>query len=221
MSQTVVSATLGRTAGSRPSRRLRAEGQLPGVIYGLGGESIPVAVSYVELREALKTEAGLNTVFQLDVEGKKETVLVKTIERDPIKRTVIHADFIRIDTNQKIRVKVPVHLIGEATLVAADGGLVEQKMFELEVLASPLNIPNALDADQSKMTMSQPLTIGDIEFPDEVEATLDDDVSVATGVMLRVVEEEPTEELEGEEGAEGEGEEGAEGEGESEESADS
>ncbi len=222
MSQTVVTASTGRTAGSRPSRRLRAEGQLPGVVYGLGGDPVAVAVSYKELREALKTDAGLNTVFQLDVEGTKETVLVRSIERDPISRHVLHADFLRIDTTKKITVRVPVQLVGEAAQVAADGGMVEQKMFELEVEASPLNIPTVFEADQSVMTLSRPLTVGDLELPEGVTTLAEDEQSIASAVITRasMMDEEEAAAAEGEEGAEGEAAEGGD-ESSSEDSADS
>ncbi len=228
MSQTVVTASTGRTAGSRPSRRLRAEGQLPGVLYGLGGDSVPLEVSYKELRDALQTEAGLNTIFELDVEGTKETVLVRSIERDPISRNVLHADFLRIDTTKKITIKVPVQLVGEADLVAADGGMVEQKLFELEVEASPLNIPTVFEADQSVMTLSRSLTVGDLDLPEGVTTLVDDEQALASATITRasMMDEEEAaaaeaaaEAAEGEEGEEGEATE--EGEASSEESTDS
>lgn len=205
MSETVVSATIGRTAGSRPSRRLRAEGQLPGVVYGLGKESVPVAVSYVELREALKTEAGLNTIFQLDIDGTKETVLVRSIERHPIKRTVLHADFLRVDTSKKVKVKVPIQLIGDPSAVTSAGGMVEQNMFEIEVETSPLNIPNAIEADQSVMDLDTSISVADLKLPEGVVTLVDPGLSVVAPVVTRAskMDDEAAEAAGGEEGEDG------------------
>ncbi|MDH4279967.1 MAG: 50S ribosomal protein L25, partial [Acidimicrobiia bacterium] len=90
MDQTVVKATEGRARGTRPSRRLRAEGQLPAVVYGLDAEPQPVSVSYAELRHALSGKAGMNTVLTLDIDGTQQTVLVRAVQRDPIKRVATH-----------------------------------------------------------------------------------------------------------------------------------
>jgi len=164
MQQTVVKATLGRQQGSRPSRRLRAEGNLPGVVYGLGKEPQSVAVNYAELRNALNVPTGMNTVFTLDVEGTQETVLVRTVQRDPIKRLVTHADFLRIDPNQTVKVKVPIELAGEATAVTENGGMIEQQMFEIEVEVSPTSIPETIEADISVMTLERGLSVADLNF---------------------------------------------------------
>lgn len=186
MEQTVVSATSGRAQGSRSSRRLRAEGQLPAVVYGLGKDPIPVAVSYVDLRDALKGEAGMNTVINLDVDGAaSETVIVKSVQRHPIRRVVTHADFMRIDTSQQVVVKVPIRMVGEAKEVAEEGGLIEQKMFEIEVLVSPLSMPSEIEADISEMDMDTRVAVGDLKLPSGVSTTVAEDISVVIPVASR------------------------------------
>ncbi len=186
MEQTVVSATSGRVQGSRSSRRLRAEGQLPAVVYGMGKDPIPVAVSYVELRDALKGEAGMNTVINLDVDGAaSETVIVKSVQRHPIRRVVTHADFMRIDTSQQVVVKVPIRMVGEAKEVAEEGGLIEQKMFEIEVLVSPLSMPSEIEADISQMDMDTRVAVGDLKLPTGVSTTVAEDISVVIPVASR------------------------------------
>ncbi|MEM9613349.1 MAG: 50S ribosomal protein L25 [Actinomycetota bacterium] len=186
MEQTVVTATSGRAQGTRPSRRLRAEGQLPAVVYGLGKDPIPVAVSYTDLRDALKGEAGMNTVINLDVDGKEtETVIVRSVQRHPIRRVVTHADFLRIDPNQQVSVKVPIRMVGEANEVAENGGLIEQKMFEIEVLVSPLDIPAEIEADISQMDMDTRVSVGDLALPGGVTTTVAEDISVVIPVASR------------------------------------
>jgi large subunit ribosomal protein L25 len=215
MDQTVVTATPGRKLGSRSSRRLRAAGMLPGVVYGLDRDPVTITVAYTELRDALKTSSGLNTVIQLDLEGdQKEAVIVRSVQRDPIKRVVTHADFLRVDPSIPIKVKIPITLMGEPTEVLDEGGLIEQNMFEIEVEVSPMNIPSAIEADISAMTLDSRIAIGDLNFPDGVTTALAEDIAVVSPVISRAakmgLEEEGDELLEGEEGAEGD-DEGSEG----------
>ncbi|MDH3683036.1 MAG: 50S ribosomal protein L25 [Acidimicrobiia bacterium] len=217
MDQTVVTATPGRELGTRPSRRLRAEGRLPCVVYGLGRDPITVSVGYAELREALKTSSGLNTIIQLDLEGAEtETVIVRSVQRDPIKRVVTHADFLRVDPSIPIKVKVPINLVGEPTAVLDEGGLIEQSMFDIEVEVSPMNIPSVIDVDISAMTLDTRISIGDLNLPEGVTTSLAEEISVVSPVVSRAAKiglgDELEDELaEGEEGLEGED---AEGEGE-------
>lgn len=205
MDQTVVTATTGRGQGSRPSRRLRAEGQLPAVVYGLGRDPVAVAVSYIDLRDALKTESGMNTVISLNVEGgETETVIVRSVQRHPIRREVTHADFLRIDTAQQINVKVPIRMVGDGTAITNEGGLIEQKMFEIEVLVSPLNIPSEIEADISMMDMDTRVSVADLKLPAGVVSAIADEISVVIPVASRaskMTDEELEAELMGEDAA--------------------
>ena len=185
MDQTVVTATTGRELGTRPSKRLRAEGKLPAVLYGLGKDPVNLAVDYAELRDALKTDSGMNTILQLDVEGASETAMIRSVQRDPIKRWVTHVDFIRVDLDQKVRVKVPIHLTGEAEAVASKGGLVEQNLFDLEVEVSPDNIPSEIVVDVSGLTLDTRIFVGDLPLPSGAETNVADDVAVVSPVVSR------------------------------------
>lgn len=206
---TVVTATTGRQTGSRPSGRLREEGQLPGVIYGKGIEPTPVHVVYTELREALKGEAGLNTVFTLVVDGTENTVIVRDIQRDAIKRTVAHADFLRVDDADKIKVTVPVTLTGRAADVLDNGGIIEQKMHTLKILVDPKKVPNAIEVDVTNLSLDSRIALGDIELPDGVSTKVSDRITIAAPVVPRGLKSmDEDEELEGEEGAEATGDAG-------------
>ncbi len=198
-----IQATSGRALGSRPAKRLRAEGQLPGVLYGRGIEPVPISVVYTELREVLKGEAGLNTVFQLVVDGTEHHVIVTDIQRDPIKRTVRHADFLRVEDDTKITITIPLELVGKAADVVENGGMIEQKMHSLKVLVTPRNIPNSIEVDISNMTMDQRLALGDIDLPEGVSTKVPGRITIAAPVVPRGLKSMAEEE-------EGEGEEGAE-----------
>ena len=213
---TVVNATTGRALGSRPAGRLRNEGQLPGVIYGKGIEPTPLHVDYAELREALKGSAGLNTIFTLVVDGTENTVIVRDIQRDAIKRTVAHADFLRVDDADKIKVTVPVHLVGRAAEVLDNGGIIEQKMHTLKILVDPKKVPDAIDVDVTNLSLDARIALGDIDLPDGVSTKVSDRITIAAPVVprgLKSAEEEAEDELlEGEEGeGSAEGGDGAEG----------
>ncbi len=210
----VVKATTGRDLGTRPSRRMRDEGKLPGVIYGRGKEPKAVHVEYAELREVLQGEAGLNTIFTLDVDGEAETVIVREIQRDPIKRRVTHADFLRVEMDTPITVTVPVELTGIALKVADAGALVEQKLFSVKVRATPRLIPISIRADISKLTLDSRLAIGDLKLPAGVTTMANDRITVAAPVGTRASrmgaelgdEEELGEDVAEDEVAEGEAE---------------
>ncbi len=183
---TVVKATTGRQQGSRPSQRLREEGQLPGVLYGLGQEPIVVQVTYTELRDAMKSsDQGLNTVITLDVEGVQSDVILKDIQRDPIRRTVTHADFLRVDEGTKVTITVPIVLSGHSEEVADAGAIVEQKMFQLKVLCSPSAIPKQIDADISSMTIDQRLALAHVNLPEGVTTKVGGNITVAAPVVPR------------------------------------
>jgi large subunit ribosomal protein L25 len=199
MEQTVVTAQTTRELGSAHSRRLRRDGNLPGVLYGLGKDPVSVHVVYTELRDALKTEAGLNTVFRLAVDGSDDLVMVKEIQRDPVQRNPIHVDLLRIDAKQFISVDVPIHMVGEAEEVEAAGLLVEQILFALTVQCSPTAIPDSVEADISVLTGDRNIVVADLKLPDGVTTLVDgDDPVVSTVVPRASIEEEEAEAEEGE-----------------------
>lgn len=198
---TVVKATTGRKTGSSESRRLRDAGQLPGVLYGLGLDPVAVEVVYDELRDALKTDAGLNTVFMLSVDGAETEVVVRDVQRDPLKRRAIHADFLRVSNDHPVNVTVPVILDGEAKLVTEGGGMIEQKMFSLKITVAPDHIPNAISIDITDMTVDKRLALGDIELPEGVSTKVPGKITIAAPVVPRGLKSDE----EGEEGEEVEG----------------
>lgn len=217
MSETVLLAESGRAAGSASSRRLRAEGRIPAVVYGHGMEPLPVSVDRRELRQALSGAAGLNTILDLTVDGQVYPTLIKDIQRHPVRRSVQHIDFIQVNLNEEIVVNVPIHLEGEARDVLLNNGLVDLAIQELPVRTTPRNIPDAIVVDTTEMTMDSVIRVEDIQLPSGVAAELEPDVAVVTVLVMRAAELE----TEGEEteAAEGEGAAEAAAEGDSGEAA--
>lgn len=187
MTETVVKASTGRDLGTRASRRLRNEGNLPAVVYGRGKDPVAVSVLYTELRDALNTESGLNTLLTLDIDGSPETVLCRSVQRDPIKRVATHADFLRVDPDEPVTVKVPIRLVGDSTAVTSVGGLVEQKRFELEIDVAPSNIPAAIEADMSIMSLDRRIAVADLNLPSGATTRVPEEISIAAPVIPRAV----------------------------------
>src|SRR4249919_334654 len=126
MAEIILKATPRPPQGTRPARRLRNDGHIPSVVYGLGADPIPLTVEWRELRAALITEQGLNAVINLEVEGEQMPTLLKDMQRHPVRRNVLHVDFIRVDLDKTVEVEVAIHLEGEAKQVADDNGVVDQ-----------------------------------------------------------------------------------------------
>jgi len=202
MAEITLPAATGRATGTRPSRRLRAEGRIPATVYGLGREAVSVSVDWRELRQALTTEAGLNALINLEVDGKTELTIVKELQRDPIKRGVLHVDFLRVSRDVAIEVDVPVVLHGEAEEVTRNDGVVEHMLFSLTVRAKPGSIPNEIAVDISELTIGGAIRVADLSLPEGVETDADPDEPIVIGAAARAAEEEVAEEAaEGEEAA--------------------
>jgi large subunit ribosomal protein L25 len=181
----VLTTETGRVLGSRPSRRLRRENKVPGVVYGLDTPPENFAVEYAELRKALTTDAGLNVIIQLEVNGERQLSILKDLQRHPYRDEVLHVDFIRVDPNAELLVDVPVVLEGEARKVTAENGMVDQTIFSLAVFASPTTIPNEIIIDVSEMEINDSIRVGDIALPEGVRTEVDLEETVAIGMVTR------------------------------------
>jgi len=190
MTTTLITKT-GRTTGSPESRRIRNAENIPAVIYGHGMTPILFTVGRRDLRVALSGPAGANTILELHVDDKKYPAIVKELQRDPVKRTVSHVDFMQIDLTEEITMSVPVHLTGTAKAVLAEGGLVDAAVDRIEVRASADNIPNEILIDVTSMTMNDVIRMGDIKLPKGVTAVLDEDIVIVT-VLTTKAEAEKT-----------------------------
>ena len=213
MSETVLTAEVGRRAGSSDARRLRTEGKIPAVVYGHGMDPISVSVDRRELRQALSGAAGMNTILDLTVDGTVYPSLIKDIQRHPVKRSVQHVDFIQVNLNEEIVVSIPITLEGEAKDVSANGGLVDLAMQELEVRTTPRSIPDGITIDVTEMTMDTVIRVEDLPLPAGVTAEADPDAPVVTVLTMRTPVLDAEEEALAEAAAEGEAGEGEAAEG--------
>jgi large subunit ribosomal protein L25 len=175
----------GRPTGSRVSGRLRAEGRVPGVVYGLGREPVAVSVDWPDLRRALNTPAGLNALIELTVDGDTNLSVVKDLQRDPVRRNVRHVDFMLIDRDAPLTVDVPLNLVGVSPRLEAVKGIVDQVVYNLTVKARPGHIPTQIDVDVSEIELGGAVKVEDVILPDGVTTEVDPDTAVAQGSPTR------------------------------------
>lgn len=201
----VLAAETGRPTGSSASRRLRAAGKIPAVLYGRGADPAPLSVDWRELRAALTTDKGLNALLTLQVGRKKTKAIVKELQRHPVRRDVLHVDFLAVDVDVAITTDVPIVIEGEATKVLREQGIVDQVLSALVISAKPDAIPGHISVDVSDLEIGHTITVGDLVLPPEVTTEVDPDETVVTAQVTSLAlaeEEEAAEEAEAAEAGE-------------------
>ena len=188
MSDNVLVATTGRLTGSPASRRLRATDAIPAVIYGHGMAPVPVTIERRDLRLAVSGPAGMNSVLSIEVDGQSFAALVKEVQRHPVRRTVSHVDFIRVNLDEEITVLVPIRLVGEAKAVLNAGGLVDPAVDTIEVVTTPGQMPSEIVIDISALVPGQVLHLRDIEVPAGSRTVGDPDMAVVLAMISSTVE---------------------------------
>jgi len=218
MQQETLRATERETSGSRASRRLRRRGLVPAVVYGTNIDTRAVQVESRELYGVLRTEAGLNAIIELDIEGSTLLAIAREIQRDPIRGDITHLDFIEVRLDTEIDAEVGIDYIGMPEGVKNDGGIVETLEASILISALPNAIPSAIEVNIEHLEIHDTITVSDLPVIEGVTYQLESDRTLLT-VLLPAAEIEP-EPLEGEEGEEGEGEEGEGEEGDADSSED-
>ena len=187
--QLLLNAETGRPEGTRASRRLRREGRVPAVVYGLEADPLAVSVAWPELRAALTTDAGVNALITLNIDGAEQLSIVKDLQRHPVRRDVIHVDFLRVTADQQIEVEIPLTLVGEALEVTRADGMVDQALYALTVSAKPADVPDEILVDISGMVLGDSIRVGDLDLPEGVTTLVDPEDSVANSLVTRSTRE--------------------------------
>lgn len=216
MEQITLRATERTESGSRPARRMRRAGQIPATVYGRGMDARSVTLDVKELFTVFHTEAGLNALISVDIEGSENLLTVaREIQRHPVRGDITHLDLIRVALDEAIVADVTLEPQGVPVGVFQDGGFVEAIAGTVSISALPLSIPTAIEYPIEHLFIGDSIKVSDLPRIEGVEYLDEPDRTVLT-VLAPRIEEEP-EEVEGEEI---EGEE-IEGEGEEVEEADS
>ncbi|MCS6951416.1 MAG: 50S ribosomal protein L25/general stress protein Ctc [Bryobacterales bacterium] len=171
--------------GKNEARRLRAQGLIPGVVYGGGRPPVAVSVSPRDVIKILHSESGHNTIFQLAIDGDVTPVMIVDWQFHPVKDALLHVDFKRIDLAQRIRVSVPVHPVGDAKGVKQQGGLLEIVTRELEVECLPEEIPDSLPVDVTELMIGQSKRASDVPLPGSMVLLSPPDTVVVHVIALR------------------------------------
>lgn len=188
-------------SGKGEARALRRDGRVPAVAYGAELAATPLSVDALELYHALHTDAGTNAIIALDFDGQQHLTIAREVHRHPVRRDVLHVDFVTVSRTQRITVDVRVALEGEAAGVE-DGGVVNHELFTLSLEAPALEVPDVLTVDISGLEIGDVKRAGDVVLPDGV-VLLDDPERTVVSVVAPTLEVEPEE---GEEVAEAEAE---------------
>ncbi|HDH02621.1 MAG TPA: 50S ribosomal protein L25 [Actinobacteria bacterium] len=211
MSETTLRAETGRVIGTRSSRRLRRDGMVPGVLYGKQADPLSLAVNARDLSRALSTEAGLNVVLTIEVDGNSSTAFARELQRHPTRGDIIHLDFIKITLTDTVDAVVSLDFLGEPVGVRDEGGIIHTVMTSVNVRAVVTDIPSSIEIDIADLEIGDSVTVEDLPEIDGVEYLDESDSTVATVAVPAAVLADETEvdgeEVEGEdEDADGEGE---------------
>jgi large subunit ribosomal protein L25 len=223
MSQTI-EAELREDFGKNASRRMRRQGRIPAVVYGGGGQAIPVAVDPKKVAQVLYSESGHNTLFTVEIQGRAPArVMLRDWQVEPVRGDLLHVDMVRVTIDTRLKLKVPVHLSGEPEGVKTQGGILDFVLREVEVECLPDDIPEHITVDVSGLTLGRNLRAGDLPLAERVKLLTDPTRVVAHVIAPKAEEEKPAEAVavevaepevirkgKAEEGEEGEAEAGAE-----------
>jgi large subunit ribosomal protein L25 len=186
-----VRATKREGRGKNDARRARHEGMVPVTVYGGEGEAVSAVAPLRDLAAILRSDAGHNSIFTLDVEGVGASeVMFHDRQIDPVRGRLVHADLKRLVKGQKIEVTVPLHLTGEPIGVRDEEGVLEQLLREIEIRCDPRNIPDAINLDVTNLKVHEVLHVSDIPAAENIEILDDPETAVAT---VGIVREEPVE----------------------------
>ncbi len=187
--------------GKGAARTLRRQGYIPGVIYGHGEQTRACQVERKQLEKLVTSGSYESTIIDLKLEdGATSSVLIREVQVHPYRSEVLHVDFLAVRKGEKVKLEVPVRLVGVAPGVK-EGGIMEHLRHEVEIRCIPSKIPEALDLEISEMGIGDSVTVADLYVPEDVEVLTDAAATIASVVppaVLKVEEEVPEEvEVEG------------------------
>src|SRR5213595_211672 len=175
------------TTGKGAARQARFHGKVPAVIYGHGRETQPLELEAKALEKALQGVEPASTIIDLVVDGKTVKTLIREIQRHPIRPDIIHVDFYEIHATEKVKLKVPVHLVGNPDGVRNAGGVLDQVTREVEIEVLPENIPDRVELDVTALKIGDSLHVRDLSISNAAILT-GADLTIATVVPPRAEE---------------------------------
>lgn len=169
---------------------LRTNGMIPGVFYGTGFDNIPVAAKDLDLRDFIYTSESHLINLSIDGDSKKYTCIMKDVQFDPVKYKPIHFDLMAIQSDVKIKVEVPIHLVGNPIGVK-DGGVLQHALHKIEVECLPKDIPSTIDVNVEELKIGDSIKVEDLKT-DDTFIILNDPTANIASVTAPLAEEEAT-----------------------------
>ena len=212
MEQFEISAETRERKGKGASRRLRRTGHIPGILYGANKDPVNIQLEHNDVIRHTELEAFYSHVLTLKLPSGDERVVLKDMQRHPFRPQVLHMDFLRVDENEKLSMRIPFHFINEETCAGVKaGGVLSHVMTEIDILCLPRDLPEFIEVDVEQLELGDSLHLSDITIPSGVEvASLahggDDAQSVVSVHVPRVIaepEDIAAEATEGDEAIEG------------------
>ncbi|HEX9703641.1 MAG TPA: 50S ribosomal protein L25/general stress protein Ctc [Gemmatimonadales bacterium] len=192
MAQVISLAAEPRTAtGKGAARQARFQKKVPAVVYGHGRAAQPLIVDAQALEQALTGVEPASTLVELTIGGKKHKALIREIQRHPLRPDIIHIDFYEIRAEEKVTLKVPVHLVGIPDGVRNAGGVLDQVTREVEIEVLPEHIPDRVEIDVTALLIGDSLHVKDLTIPN-AKILVQADLTIATVVPPRAEEVAPT-----------------------------
>src|SRR6266700_8313251 len=188
-----------RTPGTKnDARRVRRQGKVPAVVYGAGKQAVAVSVDPRQVSRILHSRTGHNTVFDLAMDGERTKAMIVDWQYEPIKGGLLHIDLKRIAMDQKLKVNVPIELVGEPAGVKQQGGILEQIFREVEVECLPGDIPNSVELNVGELVFGMVLRVTDLPKSDKIKFLTDPDQPVAHIISIKEEEAPSAEAVAGE-----------------------
>ena len=168
-----IKAIVRELKGTGASRRLRHAGKTPGVLYGGVKDATSLEIDSKELFMQFRHEAFHASILTLNLDGKKEAVILRDFQMHPVRNNIMHIDFQRINENEKIHVKVPFHFTNEETApgVKLEGGLISHIMTEIDVACLPKDLPQYIEVDMGELSIGDSIHLSEVKVPEGVELT--------------------------------------------------
>ena len=159
--------------GTGASRRLRRNGKVPGILYGDDKDAVSIVLDSKTLHQQFHKEAFHASILELSTDGAKESVLLRDYQLEPVKGTILHVDFQRVNQNKKVNVSVPFHLINEdiAKGVKLEGGVVSHIMTEVDIICLPKDLPQFIEVNLEDLGLSESVHLSELNLPEGVELT--------------------------------------------------
>lgn len=168
----LLDAVLRTDEGKGASRRLRRTGRIPAVVYGGEGEAVSISLAENQLVRHLQDEQFYSSIINLKLDSGSEKVLLRDLQRHPARPVVLHADLLRVNSKEKIKITVQLHYINEESApgVKLDGGRVTKSMMDVEIMCLVKDIPDFIEVDLIELKMAESVHLSDLKLPEGVES---------------------------------------------------